>query len=240
MRSVDRIRLAPSAAAAALGLVAAAGLLASQLATVLVLGAALTALCLRAPRRRRRPYLLGAYLSGLGVVVVSPFVAAIGSHVLWQGPVVPVLGRLDVTREELAAAALSGARLTVVALAFAAYTLLVDHDRLLSGLRVARRFTLAAALATRLVPTLERDALGLVEALRGRGLAVEGVRARARLVSPLVSGSLERAVTLAEAMEARGFGRPGSTRLPGAPWRAADRAALAGGLLLVVGTVLWL
>jgi energy-coupling factor transport system permease protein len=234
------MRLAPGAAAATLACAAAAGLLADHLATVAVLGAALTVLCLRAPAARRRPYLLGAYLSGLGVVLVSPFVATIGSDVLWQGPVVPVLGPLDVTSEELQSAALSGARLTVVALSFAAYTLRVDHDRLLSGLRLARRSTLAAALSTRLVPTLERDALGLVEALRGRGVAVEGVRARARLVSPLVTGSLERAVNLAEAMEARGFGRSGSTRMPGPSWRALDRAVLAGGLTLVLAAVLWL
>lgn len=233
------MRLVPAAAAIALACVAAAGLLASHLATVAVLAAALTALCLRAPAARRRPYLLGAFLSGLGVVLVSPFVATVGSDVLWQGPTVPVLGSLDVTREELTAAALSGARLTVVALAFAAYTLLVDHDRLLAGLRIARRSTLAAALATRLVPTLERDAIGLVEALRGRGVEVEGVRARARLVSPLVTGSLERAVNLAEAMEARGFGRPGATRMPGPSWRAADRVAVAGGLVLVTAAVLW-
>ncbi|MCC6224229.1 MAG: energy-coupling factor transporter transmembrane protein EcfT [Thermoleophilia bacterium] len=234
------MRFAPAAAAIALASVAAAGLLAAQLATVAVLAGGLTVLCLRAPAARRRPYLLGAFLSGLGVVVISPFVATIGSDVLWQGPTVPVLGPVDVTREELTAAALSGARLTVVALSFAAYTLLVDHDRLLAGLRVARRSTLAAALATRLVPTLERDAHGLVEALRGRGVEVAGMRARARLVSPLVTGSLERAVNLAEAMEARGFGRPGATRMPGPSWRARDRLIVAGGLALVALGVLWL
>ena len=47
-----------------------------------------------------------------------------------------------------------------------------------------RRSVLAVALATRLVPTLERDAAGFVEALRGRGVAVEGVRGRARLALP--------------------------------------------------------
>ena len=69
---------------------------------------------------------------------------------------------------------------------------------------------LAIALATRLVPTLERDAAGLVEALRGRGVEVSGLRGRARLLSPLLAGSLERALNLAEAMEARGYGRPGA------------------------------
>ena len=70
------------------------------------------------------------------------------------------------------------------------------------------------SLATRLFPTLGRDAAGYVEALRGRGVEVEGLRGRARLLSPLLAGSLERSLNLAESMEARGFGRPGRTRAP--------------------------
>src|SRR5207244_1812733 len=80
--------------------------------------------------------------------------------------------------------------------------------------RLARRSVLAVALATRLVPTLERDAAGMLEALRGRGVRVAGARGYARLASPLLSGSLERGLNLAEAMEARGYGRAGSTRAP--------------------------
>jgi hypothetical protein len=110
-------------------------------------------------------------------------------------------------------------------LAFAAYALLLDHDRLVAAAGFARRSALAVALATRLVPTLERDAACLAEAVRGRGLAVEGIRGHARLLSPLVAGSLERAGSLAEAMEARGFGRAGATRAPRPPWSRLARAA---------------
>ena len=124
--------------------------------------------------------------------------------------------------------------------AFAVYALLLDHDALLRSARFARRSAFVVALATRLVPTLERDTVGLVEALRGRGVAVEGVRGRARLLSPVVSGSLERAMNLAEAMEARGYGRPGATRAPAPAWRLQDRAALAAALLVIVAGALWL
>jgi energy-coupling factor transport system permease protein len=118
--------------------------------------------------------------------------------------------------------------------------LVLEHERLLQAAGFARRSTVAVALATRLVPTLERDAAGFVEALRGRGVAVSGIHGRAQLLSPLVAGSLERALSLAEAMEARGFGGRERTRAPGRQWTVVDRAAvvLAGGLL--VGGVLWL
>jgi len=229
----------PAAAATLLAALAAAALLAQRLVSVALIAGLLLAVCLRAPARRSRLYLVGALVSGLAVVLLTPFVETIGSHPLWTGPTVPVLGQLDVTSEELRNGLFQGLRLMAVALAFAAYALLLDHDRLVQAAGFARRSVLALALATRLVPTLERDAGGLVEALRGRGVEVRGLRGRARLLSPLLAGSLERALNLAEAMEARGFGRPGATRAPRPGWTAVDRAALvAAGALVVVA--LWL
>jgi energy-coupling factor transporter transmembrane protein EcfT len=68
---------------------------------------------------------------------------------------------------------------------------------------------------------------------------VNGIRGHARLLSPVLSGSLERALSLAESMEARGFGRVGRTRAPGPPWTRLDRLALVAAVLLCVGAV-WL
>jgi energy-coupling factor transporter transmembrane protein EcfT len=233
------LTLAPVPAALVLAAAAAAALLAERVATVAALAAVLFALVLRAGPARR-PYVLGALGPGLGVFLLSPFLATVGFDVLWAGPVVPVLGALDVTSEELEVAALNGLRLVAVALAFGAYALLLDHDRLVAAAGFARRSALAVALATRLVPTLQRDAAGLAEAVRGRGVAVGGVRGHARLLSPLVAGSLERATNLAEAMEARGFGRATRSRAPSEPWSELDRAALAGAVALLVAGALWL
>lgn len=229
----------PSAQAALLAGAAAAALLADRLAAVALLALALLVVCLRAPARRR------AYLAGIGfsagtLVVLSPFLQSTGSHPLWAGPIVPVLGSLDVTTEELRIAALNGLRLASVGLAFAAYALRLDHDRLVAGAGWARRSALAVALATRLVPTLERDGAGLVESLRGRGVRVAGPRGYATLVSPLLAGSLERGLGLAEAMEARGFGRPGRTAVPAPPWRHSDVMAVSVAITLVVAGALWL
>jgi len=232
--------MSPAPAAALLAALAAAALLADHLASVALIAAVLLVVCLRAPKGRRRLYLTGALLSGLAVFLVTPFVASVGWHVIWSGPTVPVLGQLDVTREELYNGLFQGLRLTAVALAFAAYALLLDHDRLVQSARFARRSVLAVALATRLVPTLERDAAGLVEALRGRGVEVTGVRGRGRMLVPLLAGSLERSLNLAEAMEARGYGRPGATRALRPAWGLAERAALAGSVVIVAIGALWL
>ncbi len=232
--------MSPGPAAALLAALAAAALLAHRPATVAVIFVGLLVVTFRAPRARRRLYLLGVLVSCVALVVITPFVESIGIHVLWSGPTIPVLGTLDVTSEELRNGIVQALRLGSVMLAFAVYALMLDHDRLVQSAGFARRSVLAVALATRLIPTLERDGRGLIEALRGRGLAPEGARGHAALLSPLLAGSLERGLGLAEAMEARGFGRPGRTRVPRPPWGALDWFAIAGSVAIVLTGLLWL
>ena len=234
------MRLQTVPAAILLAGLGSAALLARHVWSVAAIAGLLLVVCLRAPSPSRRLYVFGALSTGLGVLVLSPFLQSLGYHVIWSGPTVPVLGVLDVTREELVEAALNGLRLAALGLAFAAYALLLDHDQLVAAASFARRSALAVALATRLVPTLERDAVGLAEAVRGRGVSVEGVRGHARLLSPVVAGSLERAHNLAEAMEARGFGRGAPTRMPQPAWRAVDRAAVVASVALVIAGAVWL
>jgi energy-coupling factor transporter transmembrane protein EcfT len=235
------MKLAPVPATLLFASAGVAGLLATHLVPLAALSLVLLAVCLRAPARRRRPYIYGAVATGLGIFLFSPFLAVEGYNVLWQGgPTLPVLGQLGVTTEELRTAALNGLRLMSLGLAFSAYALLVDHDRLVAAAGFAPRSAFAVALATRLVPSLERDAVGLADAVRGRGVTVSGARGHAKLLSPLVAGSLERAVNLAEAMEARGFGRQARSHAPSPSWTSLDRVALAGGALLVVAGALWL
>jgi energy-coupling factor transporter transmembrane protein EcfT len=63
---------------------------------------------------------------------------------------------------------------------------------------------------------------------------------RPRLLAPLLGGSLERALNLAEAMEARGFGLSGATRAAQPSWSAVDRIALPAAVALVAIGALWL
>jgi len=204
--------------------------------SVAVIVAILLLVSLRAPAKRRWPYLVGVLVTGLTVFLLTPFVEEIGSHPIWTGPTIPVLGRLDVTTEELRNGLFQALRLVAVGLAFAVYALLLDHDRLLASAGWARRSTLAVALATRLVPVLERDARDLQLALRGRGVELGAVRR----LSPLLAGSLERGLNLAEAMEARGYGRPERTRAPRPAWRWLDYVAIAGSVAIVAVGALWL
>ena len=230
----------PSIALALLGACVVAALVVAHPLALALLATTLLVLLLQTPWRRARLFLFGIAVSSFGLFLIWPLTEQVGSHPLWNGPILPVLGSIDVTREELAAGAVQTLRLATVALAFALWAIKLDHDRLVREARLARRSVLTVALATRLIPTLERDAAGFVEALRGRGVEVEGLRGRSRLLAPLVASSLERALTLAESMEARGYGRPGRAPMMRAPFSRRERSALAFSLLLLVASLLWL
>jgi energy-coupling factor transport system permease protein len=228
--------VSPAPAAALLAALAIAALLSTSIWSVGVICTLLLLVALRAPAKRRWPYLIGTLSTALLFVAITPFVEVIGTHVLWTGPTIPVIGTLDVSTEELRNGLFQGLRLGAVGLAFAVYALLIDHDRLLAAAGWARRSTVAVGLATRLVPLLERDARDLRFALRGRGVELGPVRQ----LSPLLAGSLERGLNLAEAMEARGYGRAGRTSAPRPPWTLLDRLALVVAVVIVAVGALWL
>jgi energy-coupling factor transporter transmembrane protein EcfT len=162
----------------------------------------------------RRLYVLFAAGSAVTVFVLNPFVGAQGLTVLWQGPPIPVLDT-QVTVEELVFGAAAGMRIAAAALAMAAFVRLADSDLVLRAVaRVAPRSAMITALSAQMLPALERDAAGLVRSVRTRGAEIHRPRAAATLLPALLGMSLERSLSVAEAMEARGYGRPGRTRAP--------------------------
>jgi energy-coupling factor transport system permease protein len=176
------------------------------------------------------------------IVLINPIVSREGLTVLIGGPVVPVLGRVDITLEALLFGLVAGARVLVVILAFAVYSAAVDPDEILRALRRASlRSALTASLATRLVPVLARDAERLGDAYELRaarphdGARLPRVRRAATLTRALTAGALERAIDVAAALEVRGFGARSSRRGERArkPWSRHDFAFGAAALAIV-------
>ena len=111
--------VSPVPAAALLASLAAVSLIADRGWVVALIAGGLFLVCLAAPRSRRWLYISGTLISALSVFVLSPLVSHVGTHVIWEGPQIPVIGYLDVTSEELAAAGIQALRLAAVGLAFA-------------------------------------------------------------------------------------------------------------------------
>ncbi len=206
---------------------------------VLALGAG--ALLALAGHAGGRLLLAAGVVSAIGMVVLTPFVAAQGDLILVEGPTLPIVDT-QVTLEEVVAGLVLGLRLLTVTLLLGAGLAIVDQDRLLdAAMRLAPRSALTAALAARSLPALERDARALSETARGRGAQIGGggwarrARAAAPLVVPLLGSSLERSLDVAEAMTVRGYGSGIRTRRrPPAPtgleWALGAAGVLLGAL----------
>jgi len=196
----------PGAAVAYLGaLVVVAFLYSSPLVLAAAgIAAALAGHLAGADRAVRAALRMGLSLALL-IVVVNALVVNRGETVLLRLGELPLLGRVDVTAEALAAGAVIGLRAAVAMVGFAVYSACVDPDRVLRALRpLAGRSALTAALISRLVPVAAADAARLREAgsLRGPAAAPLG---RAALVRRLTAGSLDRAVDVAATLELRGY-----------------------------------
>ncbi len=175
------------------------------------------------------------------VAVVNALVVREGLTVLVRFGEVPPFGQVDVTLEALVYGLLLGLRVFVIVVCFALLAATVDPDAVLRGMRrISFRSALTAALATRMVPVLTRDARRMDEARRCRpGGDAHSRGARIALVRAVSSGALDRAVDVAATLELRGYTtarRPprGSASAVGAsPWSRHDLSVGAAACALI-------
>ena len=182
-------------------------------------------------------------LVAITIVAINVLASARGATVIWGGF---GLGWVSVSIEGLAFGAVMAVRLFAVVSAFTVLSLTLHPDELTQLMsRFAYRSGLAVSLSTRLYPVVVTDAGSIVDAQRSRGLDLDAggrlarMRARLPVVVPLFHTSMERAVGIAEAMEARGFGSGPRTR-----WRAQrprwnDWVAIGSSAFLCAASV-WL
>jgi energy-coupling factor transport system permease protein len=165
------------------------------------------------------------------IALVNPLVVREGVTVLLRGGEVPVFGVLDVTLEATAYGGILALRALVVVACFALHTAAVDPDELLRSFRrLSFRSALTAALATRMVPVLARDARRLAEAQRCRPGPPPS---RLALVRAVATGALDRAVDVAATLEVRGYGSARRPPVAHRPWSRHDMAFAASLLGLV-------
>ena len=201
----------------------------------IVLGAVLVALAgagaaAGVGRELLRAARIGLPLAAL-IIVVNPLAAREGLTVIARLGEVPVLGQVDVTLEATVYGAVLGLRALLLVECFALYSAAVDPDEVLRLFRrVSYRSALTAALATRMVPVLARDARRLADAQRCRPGRPAPRRAIVRAVA---AGALDRAIDVAATLELRGYGagrRPPRRRRP---WSRHDLAFAAAAVAIV-------
>ena len=197
------------------------------------LGAAIAGYGCQADRAVKFSLRLGATLA-LAMTVINAIVTDRGATVLARLGDWPLLGRVDITLEAIAAGGIIGLRVMGTMVVIGVYSACVDPDRILRSLhRVARRSALTATLVSRLVPLAAADYGRLAEAATQRGPAATPV-GRSAMAHRLLAGSLDRAVDVAATLELRGYGTSSQkARFKPVPSRYDQRFWIAGSVLML-------
>lgn len=227
----------------ALGLAAAA----SRTTNPLLLGLIITAAALVvAARKPDAPWgksfgffvKLGIAIIAIRLVLQVLFVTSYGTTTLVVLPVVDLptwmtglrLGG-PITMESMLTALYDGLRLATIIICFGAANSLASPTRLLKSVpAVLYEFGVSVVVALTFTPQLIADITRVQTTRRLRGRPTRGPRAIAGSAMPVFEGALHRSVTLAAAMDARGYGRSAPTH-----GRLAAGLLLAGLLAASIG-----
>jgi energy-coupling factor transport system permease protein len=144
-----------------------------------------------------------------------------------------------ITLEALSYGLANGLSLMAILLVFATFNVLVNHHKLLRSIPAFMYQTGAvASVAIAFVPQMAASLQEIREAQMIRGHRFRGIRDLLPLFMPLLTSSLERAIQLAESMEARGFG--GSLSQMGRRRELFHKLSIALALLaLLIGVFLY-
>lgn len=231
----------------ALGLAVAASRTTNPLLLCLLIAAA--AVVVRA-RRPDAPWArsfslflrLGVVIVVVRVAVQVLFGAEIGSTLLLPLPGLALPSWLagvrlggDLTLESFLMALYDGIRLATIIICVGAANSLASPTRLLKSVPAALyEFGVSVVVALTFTPQLVTDVDRLRATRRLRGRETSGPRAIAAAAVPVLEGALERSVTLAAAMDSRGYGRRGTVSVTRR--RLASALLLSGLIAACIGT----
>lgn len=206
----------------ALGLAAAASRTTNPLLLALIIGVAALVVSARkpaAPWGRSFEFFLRL---GVVVIVMRVLIQVLigtptGTTVLLPLPGIALPDWLagvrlggDITAESLLVAFYDGLRLATILICVGAANSLASPARLLKSVPAALyEVGVSVVVAMTFTPQLVSDVDRLRVARRLRGRPSSGPRAIAGAAVPVLEGALERSVTLAAAMDSRGYGRRG-------------------------------
>jgi energy-coupling factor transport system permease protein len=134
--------------------------------------------------------------------------------------------------------------LTLVSVFFVFFSVTLPEDLGNALVQIGMPYIVAFVGTTSLqfVPTIGRRIRNVLDAQRARGIPLEpgwsALRHYPAFLGPILIQSFQMAEALAEAMEARGFGRPGRTFLKDYRMRTRDWLAISFGLLVLIACLL--
>lgn len=136
--------------------------------------------------------------------------------------------------------------LVLTSVFFAFFTTTAPEDMANSLVKIGLPYAIAFVMSTSLqfVPMMGRKVKNVLDAQRARGIPLEpgwaALRHYPAFLGPVLIQAFQFAEDLAEAMEARGFGRPGRTFLKEYRMRGIDWILISLGATILIGGFLFM
>jgi energy-coupling factor transport system permease protein len=209
----------------ALGLAAAASRTTNPLLLGLIITAAAVVVAARKPDAPWGKSFAFFVKLGIAIIIIRlvlqvMFVSSYGTTTIVVLPVVSLPDWMTglrlggpITIESLVTAFYDGLRLATIIICIGAANSLASPTRLLKSVpAVLYEFGVSVVVALTFTPQLISDIARVQSTRRLRGRPTRGPRAIAGAAMPVFEGALQRSITLAAAMDSRGYGRMGERR----------------------------
>ncbi|NMA95040.1 MAG: energy-coupling factor transporter transmembrane protein EcfT [Clostridiales bacterium] len=177
-----------------------------------------------------------------------------GRTILWQSPLIPIIGRIQISLESIVYTLVMGIRLSSIYILFIFYNKAMNPDALLSYLAIVfPHSALLMSITTKTIPYLAQLSKRTEHVMYVMGLDtknkgfIERLKSRIPILKIIFMSSIEDSLSIAESIQARGYGSGRRSRYFQNEWRVKDVLVLAGSfyaigvffLLLISGGALY-
>ncbi|MFA5527206.1 MAG: energy-coupling factor transporter transmembrane component T [Peptostreptococcales bacterium] len=186
-----------------------------------------------------------AFWTILSIIIINPLVSRGGSHVLYRGIRLPLVGRLIITLEGICFGMHMSIKLMAIYLLFFLTYELSDQDDMFSFFsRYAYKLTLLLSFSLNMAHRLVGEVQRVKEVMMMRGLQfhnksiLKRIKAYYPLLKVILISSLEGSIERAESLYSKGYGKQQPTRYKGKKLSLLDGIVMTY-MLLLVGMTLW-
>ncbi len=169
----------------------------------------------------------------LFIILINILVSRAGQTILWEGPKLPVFGKLSISQEAIIFGFTMAFKLSLILSIFCWYEAVLPIDKTFSFFsRWASKSTLVMILTAMLIPQLKRRLHDAAWAMQARGYELQPgrlgktIRQSSPILKIILLSALEDSWQIAEALEARAFGAGARTYYCRTIWRRRDTLTL--------------
>lgn len=177
-------------------------------------------------------------------MIINCFTNKNGRTIIWRGPNIPVFGRLQISFEALLYSLVMGVRLSGIYMLFIFFNKAMSPDAALSYMALLfPKSALLVSMTTKTIPYLAQLSERVGQVMYVMGLDVndegytKGIKKRMPILKVLFMSSIEDSLSIAESIQARGYGSGKRSQYFIHRWRLRDIVVISSCVYSVISFI---